>query len=47
MAAAKGGILDQGALTKALQDVLEVIPDVSIDVPQVSPTDVGATCCGG
>lgn len=33
--AAKTGTLDQATLTKGLKDVLELIPDVSIDVPQV------------
>lgn len=35
LAAAKDGILSQEVLVKGLQDVLETVPDVAIDVPQV------------
>lgn len=35
LAAAREGILSEEALAKGVKDVLEVVPDLCIDVPQV------------
>lgn len=44
LAAAKEGILTQEDLSKGFNDVLDLVPDVSIDVPQVR-CSAYSTCC--
>lgn len=36
VAGAKAGLLDEETLSKGINDVLEVVPDLAIDVPQVN-----------
>ena len=41
-AGAKDGVLDEAALLKAFGDVLDAVPDVCIDVPQVTDDEMAS-----